>query len=476
MLPQMKPKKKKRLTQQERSRIETMLNDKCTPYKIAKELGRPPKTIMREIKKRSIKSLKGSVGRINNRCVHRYDCQKRNDACKMCLHARRSMLCRLCRQCNSHCPDYVEQKCEKLESSPFVCNGCGEKNSCPLVKMFYIADDAHENYETILRKSREGANITEDELVAIDKLIYSLTANGQSVHAVVLNNPDVIPVSEKTIYRYIDGGLLKTKNGDLPRKCKLAPRKSKGVEHKVDTKCRIDRTMEDYHRFIQKNPGLPVTEMDTVEGTKGGKVLLTFMFMPYSFMLAFLLDAKTSANVTETFKQIREKLIGRFGKDEGLAIMCEMFTVILTDNGTEFSNPAAIESDCEGNRIANLFYCDPGASYQKPHVERNHEGIRLILPKGSYYLLPTTFDNLTQEDVNLMMSHVNSYIRHSLFDKVPYDLFTQKFGTDVADLFNIQRINANDIILKPKLLGIEQKVRPWVTGETGTKINADKTK
>lgn len=476
MLPQMKPKKKSRLTLQERIRIETMLNDECTPYKIAKELGRPPKTIMREIKKRAIKSLKGSVGRINNRCVHRYDCQKRNDACKMCLHARRSMLCRLCRQCNSHCPDYVEQKCEKLESSPFVCNGCGEKNRCPLVKMFYVADDAHENYETILRKSREGANITEDELLAIDKLIYSLTANGQSVHAAVFNNPDVIPVSEKTIYRYIDGGLLKTKNGDLPRKCKLAPRKSKGVEHKVDTKCRIDRTMEDYHRFIQKNPGLPVTEMDTVEGTKGGKVLLTFMFMPYSFMLAFLLDAKTSASVTETFRQIREKLIGRFGKDEGLAIMCEMFTVILTDNGTEFSNPAAIESDCEGNRIANLFYCDPGASYQKPHVERNHEGIRLILPKGSYYLLPTTFDNLTQEDVNLMMSHVNSYIRPSLFDKVPYDLFTQKFGTDVADLFNIQRINANDIILKPKLLGIEQKVRPWVTGETGTKINADKTK
>ena len=279
MLPQMEPKKKPRLTSDERKRIEKMLDDGWTPYKIAKALGRPPKTVMREIVNRAIKSLKGSVGRINNRCVHRFDCQKRNDACKACLHANRSMFCRFCRQCNSYC--------------------------------------------------------------------YKLTENGQSVHAAVVNNPDVIPVSEKTVYRYIDGGLLKTKNGDLPRKCKLAPRKGKGVEHKVDAQCRIGRSMEDYHKFIETNPGLPVTEMDTVEGT--------------------------------------------------------------------------------------------------------------------------------QEGVDLMMSHVNSYLRPSLADKAPYDVFAQKFGTDVADLFNIRRVPANDIVLKPKLLGIEQKVRPWVTGETSQDAASKKT-
>ena len=69
MLPQMEPKKKPRLTSNERKRIEKMLDDGWTPYKIAKTLGRPPKTIMREITNRAIKSLKGSVGRINNRCV-----------------------------------------------------------------------------------------------------------------------------------------------------------------------------------------------------------------------------------------------------------------------------------------------------------------------------------------------------------------------------------------------------------------------
>ena len=465
----MEEKEKPRLTNDERKHIEAMLKDGWSVYKIAKDLGRPPKTIMREIVNRAVEELKGHVGRINNRCVHRYDCQKHNDACKACIRAHRSFLCRQCRQCNSNCPDFIEQKCEKLEKSPFVCNGCEKKNRCPLRKKFYHADKAQENYETLLSESRKGANITEEELNSMDELIYRLTGNGQSIHAAVVNNPDEIPVSEKTIYRYIDGGLLKTKNGDLPRKCKLAPRKDKSVEHKVDTKCRINRTFADYHKFMDTHPGSPVVEMDTVEGVKGGKVLLTLMFMPYSFMMAFLLDSKTSANVIAVFRLIRDKLIGRFGKDEGLALMSELFPVILTDNGTEFSNPTAIESDCEGNEITVLFYCDPCASWQKAHCERNHEGIRLVLPKGNHYLLPTSFNDLTQTDVDLMMSNINSYIRPVLGDKAPYDLFTQKFGTEITELFGIKRIPANEIVLKPKLLGIEQKVRPWVLENSSEK-------
>lgn len=461
--------KKPRLTAMERLAIETGLDAGKTPYAIAQELGRPPKTVMREIRGRAAESDKGAVGRVNNRCALRYECARR-DVCKAC-YQRRRMPCKFCRLCNSHCPDYVEDRCARLESSPFVCNGCKDRNRCTLRKRFYRNDIAMENYRKVLVESRRGANVTEAELLRFDALLYRLTKNGQSVHAAVVNNPELFPVSEKTLYRYIDGGLLSTKNGDLPRKCSLKPRRGKGEEHKVDRKCRIGRTWEDYRKFVAENPGLPLTEMDTAEGTKGGKVLLTLMFMPYCFMLAFLLDEKTAASVSAAFATIRDRLAGRFGKDAGLAMMSELFFVTVTDNGTEFTLPDEIEKDCEGNKVANLFYADACASYQKPHVERNHEFIRLVLPKGTCYFLPTSFDGLTQEDVDLMMSHINSYVRGSADDKTPYDMMTRKFGVEFADLFNVRRIPANDVVLKPSLLGIEQKVRPETTRAADPKNN-----
>ena len=461
--------KRPRLCGMERFTIHTGLDAGKTPYAIAQELGRPPKTIVREIKARAVESDKGAVGRVSNRCAHRYECTMRY-VCGACFQ-QRSILCKFCRQCNSHCPDYIEDKCAKLESSPFVCNGCEDLNRCTLRKRLYICDVAQENYRKLLVESRKGVNITEEELLKFDELLHRLTVNGQSIHAAMVNNPELFTISEKTLYRYVDGGLLATKNSDLPRKCKLKPRKGKGMEHKVDAKCRIGRDWECFRKFVAEHPGLPLTEMDTVEGTKGGKVLLTLMFMPYCFMLTFLLEEKTAANVSAAFSDIRDKLVGKFGKDAGLAIMSELFFITLTDNGTEFTQPMKIEMDSEGNKVANLFYANPGASYQKPHVERNHEFIRLVLPKGSHYFLPTSFDGLKQEDVDLMMSHINSCVRESTNDKTPYDLMTRKFGVEFAELFNIRRIPANDVILKPSLLGIEQKVRPEITRATDPKNN-----
>lgn len=75
--------KKPRLTAMERLTIEIELNEGKTPYAIAKKLGRPPKTVMREIRGRAVESDKGAVGRVNNRCAHRYECTRR-DVCKAC--------------------------------------------------------------------------------------------------------------------------------------------------------------------------------------------------------------------------------------------------------------------------------------------------------------------------------------------------------------------------------------------------------
>jgi IS30 family transposase len=287
-------------------------------------------------------------------------------------------------------------------------------------------------------ESRAGANITEDELLSLDKFVSPLIRRGQSVHHIVANNPDQLAVSEKTIYRYVDGGLLQARNIDMPRVCRLRPRKAKPVEHKVDSGCRIGRTYSDFLAF-QGQSGKPAVEMDSVIGRVGGKVLLTLMFNSCDLMLAFIRERNTSQSVIDVFDMLYNLL--------GADCFKKLFPMLLGDNGSEFSNPKALEFDSDGARRTWVFYCDPYSSFQKPHVEVNHEFIRKVMPKGK------PFDHLTQDKVNLMMSHINSYSREKLSDKSPYELFRFLYpGFGVLEKLNITKIPPNKILLKPSLM------------------------
>jgi IS30 family transposase len=318
-----------------------------------------------------------------------------------------------------------------------VCNGCTDEHACVLKKKYYLHKKAHEAYREMLVESRVGANITQDELLALDKLVSPLIKQGQSVHHIVANNPNRFDISEKSIYRYVAGGLLKTRNIDMPRVCRIKPRKSKPVQHKVDSGCRIGRTYAEFGKYIEQT-GIQAVEMDSVIGRVGGKVLLTLMFKSCDLMLAFIREHNTSQSVMDIFDMLYQRL--------GIERFKTLFPVLLTDNGSEFSNPNALEFDTQGNRRTSIYYCDPCASFQKPNVELNHEFIRKILPKGS------SFDALTQDDIDLMMSHINSYSREKLNDKSPVDMFSFLYGTDILELLGQHKVPANEILLKPSLL------------------------
>jgi IS30 family transposase len=223
----------------------------------------------------------------------------------------------------------------------------------------------------------------------------------------------------------------------MPRVCRLKPRKTKPVEHKVDTGCRIGRTYPEFLKFVEET-GVSVVEMDSVIGRIGGKVLLTLMFKSCDFMLALLRERNTSQSVIDCFNWIEETV--------GPACFKDLFPVVLGDNGSEFSNPRALENDAQGKPRTHVFYCDPYASFQKPSVERNHEFIRMISPKG------VSFNDLTQVDINLMMSHINSYSREKLNDKSPIEMFDFIYGQGLSEKFGVFRVAPNDILLKPSLL------------------------
>ena len=278
----------------------------------------------------------------------------------------------------------------------------------------------------------------EDDIARINGIISPLVRNGQSLHQIYLNHVDDLMCSEKPLYNYVDAQLFDIRNIDLPRKVKYRPR-YKQPEFKVDRGCRIGRNYSDFKKFLEGNPETTIVQMDTVIGRVGGKCLLTIHFVETSLMLAFLRDASTSGSVIRIINAIDRVL--------GAKAFNKLFPVILTDNGSEFSNPKEIEyRDTVPCLRTKVFYCGPRSPYQKGSCEVNHELIRLILPKGS------SFDDLTQEDIFLMMNHINSYKRKKLNNRSPYDAFSFYYGEDLLKKLGCSPVASENIILKPKLL------------------------
>ena len=425
--------KHKHLTLDERYKIQNMLDAQESFSSIARLLGRDKSTISKEVRNHLTFKKTGALGRHFNDCTHRMSCE-RHYCSKGCTDCK----FKVCHLCISYCKSYEKETCKRHTSKPYVCNGCKQRNRCTLEKRIYSAAYADREYKLVLRESRQGIAITEDEALALDEIISPLVKNGQSIHHICRNNADRIMHSEKTIYNYMDAGMFSAGNIDLPRKVKFKPRSAPKEPLKLDKTCRIGRTYDDFKLFLAENPDTPITQMDTVVGSRGGKCLLTIHFTTSAFMLAFLRGRNTAASIQDVIDHLYLIL----GYDK----FAELFPVILTDNGSEFSNPTGIEVDEDGVIRTQLFYCNPSSPYQKGAIENNHEFIRRIIPKGH------SFSDLTQEKVNLMMNHINSYKRKNLAWHSPYEVFELFYGRDTLDKLGAKRITSKDIILHPKLL------------------------
>ncbi len=423
--------KKKHLTLLDRQTVEQMLNDKKSFTDIARILSKSVSSISREVKSRSVKRRTGGQGYSYNNCKLRRTCV-RSHICIPCKGSRKQSLCRRCNQCNFNCSDYQADSCERLLKPPYICNGCGKKIFCSLEKAFYFASVADQKYRESLSGSRTGISYTEEEIKMLDDLISPLVKQGQSPHHIYSTNKDSIMVSERTIYNLIGASIISARNMDLPRRVRFRPRKKK-AHFKVDKACRIGRDYACYLKYMEEHPDTPVVELDSVEGKKGGKVLLTVHFVKCEMMLAFLRDYNTAQSVIDVFDALYEGL--------GRESFCNIFRLLLADNGSEFSDPKAIEFDKNGNKRTILFYCDPNAPYQKGSAERNHEFIRCFIPKG------VDIGLYTQDDITLMMNHINSYARESLGDKCPYDVFRYFYGDELLRLLRCETIPARKITL-----------------------------
>lgn len=421
----------KHLTADNRITIQTMLNHKSSFKSIACVLDKDPSTISKEIRSHLVFRRIGGMNLQYNSCALRFSCS-RSHLCSPCHAARKYALCRRCSMCNSFCKDFQKETCSKLLKPPYVCNGCGKRYACSLEKRFYYAADAQKEYQLVLSESRSGISLSEAEVKHLDEIVSPLIRKKQSPHHICVHNKDSIMVSERTIYRLIDSRVLSSMNMDLPRKVRFCARKKKSTL-KVDKSCRIGRDFASFTTYLSEHPDFPLVQLDSVEGKKGGKVLLTIHFVKAEFMLAFLRDHNDSQSVIDIFERLYLELRpDRFMK---------LFKVCLADNGSEFSNPKAIEYDRQENLRTRIFYCDPSAPYQKGSAERNHEFIRMFIPKGA------DFGRFTQEDISLMMNHINSYGRECLGNKSPYEMFSILYGQETLDLLECHHISPQEVTL-----------------------------
>lgn len=413
------------LSLNDRETIETLLKEKKNFTQIADEMNHHRTTISKEILNHRIHEQPNTFGRNFVMCELEETCENYHGIA-----------------CTKKCSKFKPKVCPSTLKPPYVCNACKKKSSCSLQKFYYRAKIAQQEYEQFLSEARQGIQISKEKIDEISKIITPLIVEqNQSINQVYINHPDLLDFCKSEFYRLIDLGIFPFRNIDLPRKVRYKDNGSAKRRTRKEALVRVNRTYKDYLNHIEtyKDNGISIVQMDTVEGTKGGKCFLTLLLVQYNFMFLFLLDSKTTHEVTKIFQFLKKVL----GHDEFKRI----FQVILTDNGSEFFDPESIEFDeNNGELLSHVFYCDPSASYQKGAIEKNHEYIRYVLPKSS------SFDFLTQDDCNLLISHINSVPRVILKGKTPYQSVLHFISKENLLKLGVTFIHPDDVSLSPDLL------------------------
>ena len=393
------------LSYEDRKNIEDGLNDNKSINQIAKEINRCHSSILREIDRNKKYSEPSSW---NNYKINHPD---------------------------------LDLSCERLKHSPYVCNGCKSRSGCRKIRWTYYAREAQKSYDELIKSSRQGINLNYDEIYKINEIIYPLIKKGQTINHLYINHPDILDFSKSSFYKYVNNGVFEFGPLDFPRIVKYKKRKNNPNRRtRKEREILINRKYSDFLDYTSKNPYLNIVEMDTVEGLQTEEdCFLTLFWRKSNFMLIFKLESQTTEEVTRIFEFLQAFIPEEDYKN--------LFPIILTDNGHEFFDVNNIECIHEtGEYVTHLFFCDPSASWQKGSIEKNHEFIRYILPKGS------SFKNITQADCDLFMNNINGLCRDSLNGKSPYEAMLFLCDEYILKKLNCYYIKPDDVVLNDSLL------------------------
>lgn len=420
----------KHLTIDQRIIIQTGIANLSLLKHIASTIGKDPTTVKKEILlHRYFKSGNHYGEEPSFRCSLRDSCSSANKNSPAF--------------CNSDCSSFSLSFCKLRDKSPAACNGCPTIRSCRKDKYIYDAKKAQAEYDDTLVDTRLGVNISSKQASELSEIIQPLIKQGQSPAQILMGHPE-LPFCEKTLYAYIHDGILPNiKDIDLRKKVKYKPRTphtKNGIDKKPDKKHIKNHTYDDFNIFLSTNPFAHIVELDSVEGCEGksGNILHTMLFVEQNFLIAWLSNHSCASSSVAFFDYLEKTLNPSF--------FTHYFNLILTDRGSEFSDIHGLEFSSNGIQRSHVFYCDAMHSWDKGALENAHHYIRYFLPKG------TSFSILTQEKVDLLISHINSSPRQSLNGKTPYECMEFFYGDYLMKSLKIRKIDKDQVTLTPSIL------------------------
>lgn len=414
------------LNYEDRKIIQTGIENGSTKTSIANTIGKDNSTVGKEI------------------ALHRTLKSK----CALPLECKAYQHCKLGRNCTIACPRYVPFKCNRRDRSPGACNGCSNYSKCRFDKYWYDASTAEKEYRRELVDARQGVNLTTSEAKAIADVVGPLLNQGISPYSVMQSHPE-LGICEKTLYNYIESGILKAFGVDafsLRRQLSRKLPKQKAVQYKKreDRSFLKGRTFKEYKEYIAEHPNAGIVQMDTVyNDVSNGPFIQTFKFKNIPFFFTLYHQSKTAADMVSGVDTL-ESILGK-------NLFNKYVEVLLTDRGGEFYSANDLEFRPDGTRRTRVFYCDPMQSGQKGTLENNHIELRYILPKESdLFALGLT----GQKPLDLICAHLNSVPKESLHGKSHFDCLSF-FAPDLFKRFmdyGLTVIPCDDILLKPALI------------------------
>ncbi len=277
-----------RLTLAERIVIECGIYQKLKLNEIAKKIRKTTGSVSREIRaNRTVAPGEHSFGKD---CCFAGECKTKG----LCGKTGCSKRCVACREydCRELCSRYNNTPCLILSKPPYVCNTCVRRRKCKTDRAYYIAQQADAMAKRRYSNSRSKIQTRGTELEKLDELVSPLILKGQPLTHIWSEHGEELSISQRTLYRYIDQGVLSVGNIDLRRKVAYKPRRKKKEvsEGFFNQEFRKNRGYDDYLKYMEKHPDTPVIQMDTVKGCREqGKRLLTIHFCNTNMMLMLLM-------------------------------------------------------------------------------------------------------------------------------------------------------------------------------------------